>query len=81
MLIRKFIRFGYIGDSELGKRVNIGAGTVTCNYDGVNKHQTVIGDNVFVGSGTKFVAPITVGPGATIGAGSTINLRTFPRNS
>jgi len=62
----------YIGDSTVGGGVNIGAGTITCNYDGANKHRTVIGDNVFVGSGTQLVAPVTVGRGATIGAGSTI---------
>jgi bifunctional UDP-N-acetylglucosamine pyrophosphorylase/glucosamine-1-phosphate N-acetyltransferase len=62
----------YIGDSDIGKNVNIGAGTITCNYDGVNKHKTVIGDNAFIGSNTELVAPVTVGEGATIGAGSTI---------
>ncbi|HET6724380.1 MAG TPA: bifunctional UDP-N-acetylglucosamine diphosphorylase/glucosamine-1-phosphate N-acetyltransferase GlmU [Gammaproteobacteria bacterium] len=62
----------YIGDASVGSGVNVGAGTITCNYDGVNKHRTVIGDNVFVGSDTKFVAPVTIGSGATIGAGSTI---------
>ncbi|MEJ2115246.1 MAG: DapH/DapD/GlmU-related protein [Gammaproteobacteria bacterium] len=62
----------YIGDSELGKDVNIGAGTITCNYDGANKHRTIIGDNVFVGSDTQFIAPVKIGDGATIGAGSTI---------
>ena len=63
----------YIGDSIVGNTVNIGAGTVTCNYDGANKHQTVIGDNVFIGSGVQLVAPLKVGDGATIGAGSTIS--------
>ncbi len=62
----------YIGDSSVGRDVNIGAGTITCNYDGANKHRTTIGDRVFVGSGVMLVAPITVGQGATIGAGSTI---------
>ena len=62
----------YIGDSTVGGGVNIGAGTITCNYDGANKHRTVIGDDVFIGSGTQLVAPVTVGKGATIGAGSTI---------
>jgi len=62
----------YIGDSEIGKRVNIGAGTITCNYDGVAKYQTTIGDDAFIGSCTQLVAPVTVGEGATIGAGSTI---------
>ncbi|MGI9304915.1 MAG: bifunctional UDP-N-acetylglucosamine diphosphorylase/glucosamine-1-phosphate N-acetyltransferase GlmU [Gammaproteobacteria bacterium] len=63
----------YIGDSEIGERVNVGAGTITCNYDGASKHRTVIGDDVFVGSDTQLVAPVTVGAGATIAAGSTIN--------
>ena len=62
----------YVGDSTVGKRVNIGAGTITCNYDGVNKHRTIIEDDVFIGSDTQLVAPVTVGQGATIGAGSTI---------
>jgi bifunctional UDP-N-acetylglucosamine pyrophosphorylase/glucosamine-1-phosphate N-acetyltransferase len=62
----------YIGDAEVGAACNIGAGTITCNYDGANKHKTIIGDDVFVGSDTQLVAPVTVGSGATIGAGSTI---------
>jgi bifunctional UDP-N-acetylglucosamine pyrophosphorylase/glucosamine-1-phosphate N-acetyltransferase len=62
----------YIGDAEVGTGVNVGAGTITCNYDGANKHKTTIGDNVFIGSGVNLVAPIEVGAGATIGAGSTI---------
>ncbi|TQV65170.1 MAG: bifunctional N-acetylglucosamine-1-phosphate uridyltransferase/glucosamine-1-phosphate acetyltransferase, partial [Halothiobacillaceae bacterium] len=62
----------YIGDAEIGAGCNIGAGVITCNYDGANKHKTVIGDDVFVGSDTQLVAPVTVGSGATIGAGSTI---------
>ncbi len=62
----------YIGDSLVGKKVNIGAGTITCNYDGIAKHTTVIGDGVFVGSDTQFVAPVTIGKGAIIGAGATI---------
>jgi bifunctional UDP-N-acetylglucosamine pyrophosphorylase/glucosamine-1-phosphate N-acetyltransferase len=62
----------YIGDSTLGSRVNIGAGTITCNYDGANKHRTVIEDDVFIGSDTQLVAPVTIKRGATIGAGSTI---------
>ena len=68
----KVNHLSYIGDTTMGSHVNIGAGTITCNYDGVNKHQTVIGDNVFIGSNTQLVAPVTVGDGATIGAGSTI---------
>jgi bifunctional UDP-N-acetylglucosamine pyrophosphorylase / glucosamine-1-phosphate N-acetyltransferase len=62
----------YIGDTEIGKSVNIGAGTITCNYDGANKYQTKIGDGAFIGSGVELVAPVKVGSGATIGAGSTI---------
>jgi bifunctional UDP-N-acetylglucosamine pyrophosphorylase/glucosamine-1-phosphate N-acetyltransferase len=62
----------YIGDATIGAHVNVGAGTITCNYDGANKHRTVIGDDVFVGSNTALVAPVTVGDGATIGAGSTL---------
>jgi len=62
----------YIGDSSVGANVNVGAGTITCNYDGVNKHRTVIEDDVFIGSDTQLVAPVTVHRGATIGAGATI---------
>ena len=63
----------YIGDAEIGKGVNVGAGTITCNYDGANKHKTVIGDGAFIGSGVELVAPVTVGRGATIGAGATLS--------
>ncbi|MHB8873099.1 MAG: bifunctional UDP-N-acetylglucosamine diphosphorylase/glucosamine-1-phosphate N-acetyltransferase GlmU [Myxococcaceae bacterium] len=62
----------YLGDAEIGAGVNVGAGTITCNYDGVHKHKTVLGDGVFVGSDTQLVAPVTIGAGAYIGAGSTI---------
>ena len=62
----------YVGDAVVGKRVNIGAGTITCNYDGVNKHQTIIEDDVFIGSDTQLVAPVKVGRGATLGAGTTL---------
>lgn len=62
----------YVGDATVGARVNIGAGTITCNYDGVNKHRTVIEDDAFIGSDTQLVAPVTVGRGATIGAGTTL---------
>ncbi len=62
----------YIGDAVVGKRVNIGAGTITCNYDGANKHRTVIEDDAFIGSDTQLVAPVTVGRGATLGAGTTL---------
>jgi bifunctional UDP-N-acetylglucosamine pyrophosphorylase/glucosamine-1-phosphate N-acetyltransferase len=63
----------YIGDSDIGEDVNVGAGTITCNYDGANKHQTRIRDGAFIGSGVNLVAPVEVGKGATIGAGSTIS--------
>ena len=62
----------YIGDAKVGNRVNIGAGTITCNYDGVNKHLTTIEDDVFIGSDSQLVAPVTVGKGATLGAGTTL---------
>jgi len=62
----------YVGDASVGKRVNIGAGTITCNYDGLNKHQTIIEDDVFIGSDTQLVAPVKVGRGATLGAGTTL---------
>lgn len=62
----------YIGDTTLGEKANVGAGTITCNYDGANKHRTVIGDEAFIGSGCMLVAPVEIGAGATIGAGSTI---------
>ncbi len=68
----KVNHLSYIGDTDMGRGVNIGAGTITCNYDGANKHRTVIEDDVFVGSDVQLVAPVTVGRGATIGAGSTI---------
>lgn len=62
----------YLGDAEIGSGVNVGAGTITCNYDGVAKHQTVLGDGVFIGSDTQLVAPVEVGKGAYVGAGSTV---------
>jgi len=68
----KVNHLSYIGDTDIGERVNVGAGTITCNYDGANKHQTVIGDGAFIGSGVELVAPVNIGGGATIGAGSTI---------
>ncbi len=61
-----------MGDARLGRGVNVGAGTITCNYDGANKHRTEIGDGAFIGSNTALVAPVSVGRGATVGAGSTI---------
>jgi bifunctional UDP-N-acetylglucosamine pyrophosphorylase/glucosamine-1-phosphate N-acetyltransferase len=68
----KVNHLSYIGDAEIGAYVNVGAGTITCNYDGVNKHQTIIEDGAFIGSDTQLVAPVRVGREATIGAGSTI---------
>ena len=71
-LASKANHLSYLGDCEIGAGVNVGAGTITCNYDGVHKHKTVLGDGVFVGSDSQFVAPVSVGEGAYIGAGSTI---------
>jgi len=68
----KINHLSYVGDSSVGKNVNIGAGTITCNYDGAYKHRTIIGDNVFIGSDTQLIAPITVHDNATIGAGTTL---------
>ena len=68
----KINHLSYVGDAELGADVNVGAGTITCNYDGANKHQTKIGDGAFIGSNSALVAPVSVGAGATIGAGSVI---------
>ncbi|WP_339884367.1 bifunctional UDP-N-acetylglucosamine diphosphorylase/glucosamine-1-phosphate N-acetyltransferase GlmU [Vreelandella maris] len=68
----KINHLSYVGDARLGRDVNVGAGTITCNYDGANKHHTEIGDNAFIGSNTALVAPVSVGKGATVGAGSTI---------
>jgi bifunctional UDP-N-acetylglucosamine pyrophosphorylase/glucosamine-1-phosphate N-acetyltransferase len=68
----KVNHLAYIGDATIGERVNVGAGTITCNYDGANKHRTIIEDDVFVGSDVQLVAPVTIGRGATIGAGATI---------
>lgn len=75
----KINHLSYIGDATLGRNVNVGAGTITCNYDGVNKFQTVLGDNVFVGSNTALVAPVTVADDAVIGAGSTITSNVEPK--
>ena len=68
----KVNHLSYIGDTEMGSGVNVGAGTITCNYDGVNKFKTVIGNDVFIGSDTQLIAPVTVGDGATLGAGTTL---------
>jgi bifunctional UDP-N-acetylglucosamine pyrophosphorylase/glucosamine-1-phosphate N-acetyltransferase len=76
----KMGHFSYVGDASLGSEVNIGAGTVTCNYDGERKHNTVIGDRVFIGSDTMLVAPVSVGDGAKTGAGSVVT-RDIPAGS
>ncbi|MDD2805470.1 MAG: bifunctional UDP-N-acetylglucosamine diphosphorylase/glucosamine-1-phosphate N-acetyltransferase GlmU [Elusimicrobiales bacterium] len=68
----KMHHHSYVGDTEMGEKVNIGAGTITCNYDGVNKNRTVLGDGAFIGSNTNLVAPVNIGPGAYTAAGSTI---------
>jgi bifunctional UDP-N-acetylglucosamine pyrophosphorylase / glucosamine-1-phosphate N-acetyltransferase len=68
----KINHLSYVGDTTMGKKVNIGAGTITCNYDGASKHRTIIEDEVFIGSDTQLVAPVTVGRGATLGAGTTL---------
>jgi bifunctional UDP-N-acetylglucosamine pyrophosphorylase/glucosamine-1-phosphate N-acetyltransferase len=68
----KVNHLSYIGDSEIGKSVNIGAGTITCNYDGVKKNITIIKDNVFIGSNSSLVAPLTIDQGSIVGAGSVI---------
>ncbi|MBI3771777.1 MAG: bifunctional UDP-N-acetylglucosamine diphosphorylase/glucosamine-1-phosphate N-acetyltransferase GlmU [Gammaproteobacteria bacterium] len=74
----KINHLSYVGDATIGNQVNIGAGTITCNYDGANKHQTIIEDEVFVGSDSQLVAPVTIGKGATIGAGATITKNVAP---
>lgn len=68
----KVNHLSYIGDAMLGEHVNVGAGTITCNYDGANKHKTIIGDNVFIGSDTQLVAPVSIADNVTIGAGTTV---------
>ncbi|MEE8227160.1 MAG: DapH/DapD/GlmU-related protein, partial [Kiloniellales bacterium] len=68
----KAMHLTYLGDTALGEKANVGAGTITCNYDGDRKHKTEIGAGAFIGSNTALVAPVTVGPGAVVGAGSTI---------
>lgn len=76
----KASHLSYLGDAEIGKEVNVGAGTITCNYDGAKKHTTTIGDGVFIGSDTQFIAPVAVGDDSLIGAGSTIT-KDVPPNS
>jgi bifunctional UDP-N-acetylglucosamine pyrophosphorylase/glucosamine-1-phosphate N-acetyltransferase len=68
----KMGHFSYIGNATIGAETNIGAGTITCNYDGENKHATIIGEDVFIGSDTMLVAPVTLGDGARTGAGSIV---------
>lgn len=68
----KINHLSYVGDARLGRGVNVGAGTITCNYDGANKHRTEIGDDAFIGSNSALVAPVSIGRGATVGAGSTV---------
>jgi bifunctional UDP-N-acetylglucosamine pyrophosphorylase/glucosamine-1-phosphate N-acetyltransferase len=70
----------YLGDATIGSNVNVGCGTITCNYDGVRKHRTVIGDDVFVGSDVQFVAPVTIGSNSLIAAGTTVT-RDVPPDS
>jgi len=76
----KVNHLSYVGDATLGQDVNIGAGTITCNYDGAQKHQTTIGNHVFVGSNTSLVAPVSLGDGATTGAGSVITTDVEPQS-
>ena len=76
----KSMHLTYLGDTEVGEEVNIGAGTITCNYDGVNKNKTIIEDNVFIGSGTELVAPVAIRKNSYVGAGSTIT-EEVPENS
>src|SRR5439155_3998515 len=70
----------YLGDADIGAKVNVGCGTITCNYDGVNKHKTIIEDGAFIGSDSQLVAPVRIGKGAYVGAGSTIT-RDVPPDS
>ncbi len=74
----KINHLSYVGDTTVGSGVNVGAGTITCNYDGANKFRTIIGDNAFIGSNTQLIAPVEIGAGATIGAGSTITQNAPP---
>ena len=68
----------YLGDAEIGEKAKVGAGTITCNYDGFTKHRTEIGAGAFIGSNSALVAPVTIGPGAVVGAGSTITKDVAP---
>ena len=75
----KSMHLAYLGDATIGEKVNIGAGTITCNYDGRVKNPTVIGDGAFIGSDTQLVAPVTVGAGAYVGSGTTVREDVPPR--
>jgi bifunctional UDP-N-acetylglucosamine pyrophosphorylase/glucosamine-1-phosphate N-acetyltransferase len=68
----KMGHFSYVGNAQIGENVNIGAGTITCNYDGIHKHTTTVGAGAFIGSGTMLVAPVKIGAGARLGAGSVV---------
>jgi bifunctional UDP-N-acetylglucosamine pyrophosphorylase/glucosamine-1-phosphate N-acetyltransferase len=68
----KMMHFGYLGDATVGERVNVGAGTITCNFDGEHKHATTVGDDAFVGSGTLLVAPVSLGQQSLTGAGTVV---------
>ena len=76
----KINHLAYVGDATIGEKANIGAGTITCNYDGINKHQTIIGDNVFVGSNSSLIAPVEIGSNAIIAAGSVVT-KDVPANT
>jgi bifunctional UDP-N-acetylglucosamine pyrophosphorylase/glucosamine-1-phosphate N-acetyltransferase len=76
----KASHLSYLGNARIGAGVNVGAGTITCNYDGVSKHETVLGDGVFIGSDTQLVAPVTVGEGAYVGAGTTVTKDVPPQS-
>lgn len=80
MSIAKINHLSYVGDAVIGKRVNIGAGVITCNYDGAQKHQTIIEDDAFIGSNCELVAPVTIGKGATLAAGTTL-IKDAPANA
>jgi bifunctional UDP-N-acetylglucosamine pyrophosphorylase/glucosamine-1-phosphate N-acetyltransferase len=71
--------FSYLGDAEVGENVNIGAGTITCNYDGTVKNRTIIDDGAFIGSDTQLVAPVTIGAGAYVGSGTTVRENVPPK--
>ena len=82
MYLHPHLRYhlSYVGDAQLGENVNVGAGTITCNYDGVNKYKTEIGDNSFIGSNSTLVAPLTVGNEGFVAAGSTVTVEVPPES-